>query len=781
MSETSKLRAVTLAALMVCSVFAGAIAFSGSAAADNHEFTYEGGAAHYQTGGQAVVEVPFNSNVDSASLTAANFTLTDDDENVSDAITDISASGGTVTVETNEVVRSNDLELELSGDIRNATGETLANDGTYDVDFAAVTVGADGDVNAYKGSKVAVVADSGSTDVEIVGTDDDNNYFRSGNTGTNSEVYIFDTSNRQLGEYEVTYENGSTATVTVRQLGLSANIDDTNITTDDDVEGNVTANAGNRDVDVVLLDGDDDEVASDTVSLSGQGEADFSFDVSDTGDYTVEATDLDSGVTNESESITVSKAGEGRADVAEGVVTEQRGDIANITVDLQNTDTATLTVGDDDVGYRTNVTVEDGSDDGQVTVQFNTYEASIGNAQNAFEVADSDDSIENVEPDSQNQIDSLLDAGEYPLEVRSGDDASVDAEGVGTLVLEERNTSALDSWTAASGTDFEDTEAVYEAVQNSNLTQDDQIAYGDLAVHQLQASGLEGAIDANDDDATSEFWSLEQSGAVDLTVEQTDAGANRDPYEVQLAQSNTTVVADADNDTYFIVYDTDEVGTTGDDIEADDGLTANFTVAADEGNLTADDEKQTVEDEYEIVDAEHTLDEPVNVSAAANQTIEGETTVAPGTELSLRVRSSGDTQPSFLKTATVYVSENETFSSTFDFSEQEAGDTFDVTVRGGVADSETVDGNVGEGGANETETDTNETVTETETMTETGTPAEGTETGTPAEGTETAAPTDGETGTPAEGTGTSTGTPGFGVVVAVTALLAAAFVAVRRD
>ncbi|WP_305037692.1 PGF-CTERM sorting domain-containing protein, partial [Halogeometricum sp. CBA1124] len=45
----------------------------------------------------------------------------------------------------------------------------------------------------------------------------------------------------------------------------------------------------------------------------------------------------------------------------------------------------------------------------------------------------------------------------------------------------------------------------------------------------------------------------------------------------------------------------------------------------------------------------------------------------------------------------------------------------------------------------------------------------------------TAAPTDGETGTPAEGTGTSTGTPGFGVVVAVTALLAAAFVAVRRD
>ena len=40
------------------------------------------------------------------------------------------------------------------------------------------------------------------------------------------------------------------------------------------------------------------------------------------------------------------------------------------------------------------------------------------------------------------------------------------------------------------------------------------------------------------------------------------------------------------------------------DALGDDGLTANFTVAADEGNLTADDEKQTVEEEYEIVEAE---------------------------------------------------------------------------------------------------------------------------------------------------------------------------------
>ncbi|MUV58607.1 PGF-CTERM sorting domain-containing protein, partial [Halogeometricum sp. CBA1124] len=107
------------------------------------------------------------------------------------------------------------------------------------------------------------------------------------------------------------------------------------------------------------------------------------------------------------------------------------------------------------------------------------------------------------------------------------------------------------------------------------------------------------------------------------------------------------------------------------------------------------------------------------------------------------------------------------FSSTFDFSEQEVGDTFELTVRGGAADSETFDGNVVE--SVETETNMTETeMTETE-MTET----EMTDT-------ETERPVR-TPNAPGTDTGTETGTPGFGVVVAVTALLAAALLAVRRD
>ena len=770
---------------MVLSVFAGSIAFTGSAAAADHEFAYEGGAVHYDNGSAAVIEVPFNNEVNSSSLTVANFTLMDDDENVSDQITGFSTDAGTLTITTSDVVRSNDLELEISSDVENSTGAALSNAGTKTVSFAAVTLKAQQDKNAYKGSKVAVVAENTSTELEITSTDDDIDFFRSGNTGPNSTVYVFDTADREVGEYQVTYENGTTTNVTVRELGLDIEIDDLTIDTDDSLEGTVSANAGTRDVKLQLLDSNEDEVENQTVTLSGQAEADFDFNVTDTGNYTVEATDLDSGVSVESSSVEVSKAGTGKADIGgAGIVTEQRGDIANITITLSNTDTATLTVGSDDVGFLGNVTVEDANDDGQVNVLFNTYaatDAATGtdiSGSNVFatpNVDGTDDSIEDAE--LSQGVSTLLDAGEYDLEVRAGDDPADDSQGVGTLVLEERNTTSIASWTAPTGDDddYEDTEDLYEAISNENLTASDNIAYSDVAVHQLQASGLAGLFNAEESgEVTTEFFN-NNGNEYQFTVEQVNPGANRDAYNLVLDSSNTSIFADPANDTYFVVYDTGDVGSDARSVENDHSLNANFTVYEDEGNLT--DEDQTVEDEYSLVEAEHTVDEPVNVSASADQEIMGETNVAPGTEITLRVRSTGDTQPSFLKTATVYVSANQTYFGTFDFSEQETGDTFDLTVRGGAAPSETFEGNVGDA-TSMTETDMSTETEMTETATATEEPDTETATATATDASETETATEEPTDEPTE---TSTGTPGFGVVVAVTALLAAALLAVRRD
>jgi PGF-CTERM protein/surface glycoprotein (TIGR04207 family) len=730
----------------------------------------------------AEVELAFDEDV---TVDELNVSVEGESTNLTQDVIDV--KNGRVVATLGQVYTQ---DLEVTYKVTDSQGNTYSNAKTEDVDFAAVSVKADDTKNAYKGSTVAVVAGNASADVEITGTDDDNNFFRSGSTGTNSHVYTFDTTNRDLGDYEVVFDGGQVANVTIRDLGLGVSIDDLTVTNADDsvIEGTVSANAGDRPVTIELLDSDEDVQMTIGADLTGQAEYDFEFNASDldTGNYTVLVTDNQSSVETESSSIEVSKAGEGSADIGgTGIVTEQRGDVANITVTLSNTDYATLTFGSEDVGFVSNVTVEDENGDGQVNVLFNTHAATgVTNLANdggkVYDVPNlegDDDDI--TKADISEDVSTLLDAGEYDVEVRSGEDASEDSQGVGTLVLEERETTSISSWTAPSGTTLDDTDDVYEAISNNNVTQDNGIAYGDLAVHQIQASGLYGAIEADGDATDVAFYDVADTGAFNFSVEQVDPGANRDPYSLILNETNTDVFADEENDTYFIVYDTDskDIDTTERSIENDHTLEANFTVAEDEGNLA--DDRQTVLDEYDLVEGEHSLGEPVNVSASATQTISGETTVAPGTELSLRVRSSGDTQPSFLKTATVYVSENNTFSGTFDFSEQEVGDTFEVTVRNGPADSVSADGNIVEGGAaTETEmTETDAPDTETDAP-DTETDAPDTETDAP--DTETDAP-DTATEEPADDTETSTGTPGFGAVVAVTALLAAALLAVRRD
>ncbi|MFB6092246.1 MAG: BGTF surface domain-containing protein [Haloquadratum sp.] len=73
--------------------------------------------------------------------------------------------------------------------------------------------------------------------------------------------------------------------------------------------------------------------------------------------------------------------------------------------------------------------------------------------------------------------------------------------------------------------------------------------------------------------------------------------------------------------------------------------------------------------------------ERVTVANGTSQVIRGTATAPVGTEVLVRVRSSGDTAPAFLKTATGVVTENGTWAAVFDFSGQAAGDTFTLNVR----------------------------------------------------------------------------------------------------
>ncbi|WP_396610263.1 ArtA-dependent S-layer glycoprotein [Haloferax sp. S1W] len=717
-------------------------------------------AIHYQNGtssSDAEIELAFSENVN-----VNDVNVTDGDSSL---VSDTSTSDKGRIVYTLSDVNTSDLEVEYN--VTDAAGNQVT--GTEDVTFAPVYVSGTNNNTAYKGSTVAVVSNNTSEDVEVDAVDDDNNYVFDGSTGTNSKVFLFNTEDRELGSYEFTFD-GQTASVDVRDLGLDVSVDDLNITDADALEGTVTANADGRTVDVVALDEDGDEAASQTVTLDGQGEASFDLGTQDSGNYTVEVTDTFSGVSVESDTVVVSKAKDSTSNFDTSVVTEQVGDIAEITVTLEGTDTADVMIGGDDLGYTANVTVEDGNDDGEVVLLFNTYDP---DNTASFDVDDSDDEVTITSSDITTDIAAgdLLDAGDYDLEVSTGGDA----DNVGTLVLEERSTDSQTIWTAPTGSDLAESSDVYDAIDNGNLTESDAVANGDIVVHQVSATGLEGAFDASDFDSLT-------GTQFNVSVEQTNPGPNRDPKVLGINSSSATVIADGENDTYFIVYDLDDVSASRTDfystsadqlsVEDDDAFNATFHVLED-GDLTDAEDGESTSAEFDV--SEPTLDlnkDEFGVEAAADQTLSGTASVAPGTALTVRVKSDGDTQPRFLKTSTAYVQADGTFSSTFDFSEQNVNDTFEVTVSvdKGTAEDATADGVVG--AASEETTTVEETTTAEETTTE-----EPTETTTAAP---TEEPTETATEEPAEET-TESSTPGFGIAVALVALVAAALLAVRRD
>jgi len=837
--NSNKVRAVFLAALMVFSVFAGTVAFSGSAAASAP--SYDGNAVHYgnqsnDASGSPVIEVPMRGGAPTA-VNNSSVTLLDDGDNISsEVVTDVRVRSfdSSILLTLNRTVPSDDLEVSLSDGLTDGNGNPIDNPGEKSVVFAGQTIEHDtgndtvgqdsqenrpANITAYQGVTLAVNASNvsnperriassapfGINNVEVVVEGEDNNYFQEGGTGENSTVFTFDTEDRELGQYKIylngTDNPGNRTYVNVRDLGLDIEVDDTNVSTEDTIETDVSAVAGGRAIEAELLDSSGDTVAtSDVNSLDNQGGADVDFDAAtadggntlDTGTYTVQVTDNATGIVVESSEITVSEADDAEVSFTDNIATAERGDILEFTLELTETDFGTVSFGGADDGVIANATFEDDNDDGEVTFYLNTFELySPGGGpgdDNAFYLdSDSDDNI--VQQDEIETTDDLVDAGDYDIEAQAtGEEPDLTADPVGdsddvaTVTLNERSNSEFRTWTAPDGTSVNDLEDINEAIADGEITQSSDISNGDIVVHQLVASGFEGALDAQqDEDVTTAFFNGlkstsagpgSASGIYNLTVEEASPGANQDAKNLTLNTSNTDVIADGPNDTYFVIFDTDGNVKYGDNtaVEDDTALEANFSVLSnDESDLdfVSEDEFDSDENEesfveYDVVEPDITVSEPFNVSQASGQTVTGTTTLAPSTELTLRVRSQDGVSPSFLKTSSPVVQSDGTFSATFDFSQQSVGDEYEIIVQDPIrSEDETEDGQVVEAVATATpEPDT-------------ATPEP--DTATPEPDTDTAMP---DTDTP---TSTPTSTPGFGVVVALTALLAAALLAIRRE
>jgi len=356
----------------------------------------------------------------------------------------------------------------------------------------------------------------------------------------------------------------------------------------------------------------------------------------------------------------------------------------------------------------------------------------------------------------------------------------------------------------------------------------------DAVVHQIQVSGIYGAVETGSE--TGQPISAEQLGALlgatyddeaadggddsspqdegaELVISQTDdtTEANSDPLILDIKESADadalTIIPDSENGSLFIVAQPDslqfdrmpesEIEDLTDDesdnfdsgfsaegqatdantlAEYNDAFDVEFFIPEESGLASQDVSSMAG---FELVERDVTFntnaDDEVVVGAASEQTISGTTTLAPGAEITVRARATGDNP--FLKTADVTVGTDGAFEGTFDFSDASNGTEFEVTVPNeGVEDDAEIDGIVSDSAQMETPTPTPEPATDTPEP-ETDTPEPATDTPEPA----TDTPTEADGGDGATATETSGSQPGFGGAVAIVALAGAALIALRRN
>ena len=534
----------------------------------------------------------------------------------------------------------------------------------------------------------------------------------------------------------------------------------------------------------------------------------------DDGDYEFlfEVTDTDAEATA---SITVDDVADAELEFVDSTVDVAQGGVVAITVAANDAaDEGTLVIGEiDDYGYQLNVTITDFNDDDEITLYFNTYTAgTTGDGTSIDDViwVDEDDEDDGAElgaveehPDSES-LEFILSVGDYDMSVlaETGDfGETVDnPDDVGSLLIDERETNALNVWTASDDTvdDIDDVDDVLAGAAAGNVTERDLVAQDDWAIFELDATGLDGmfryAADngglsaITGEDATGLFEEKnenDRAARVRLRETRASAGPNTDRRLVNWEEADYAIITTEGQSNVFIAVDTDSWNDDDDvfdpgtalDEEDDYEFIMNFRLE-DEWLLEFDDEDdEDLDDLYEMVESAFDVEErtgafvndPYNVTATEDVQIVATTNVAPGTELTIRARSSGDTRPSFIKSQTdLVVTQDEDVTGTFDFSDTNVGDTFDLTLRptNQFPDDVEADGNIVDAVDEDTPTPTPED-------TPTPTPDEDTPTPTPDEDTPTPTPED----TPEP---TDDDTPGFGAVVALVALVAAALLATRR-
>jgi len=611
---TSKLRALFLAALMVFSVFAGTVALSGSVAAaesgntsgvdgpvfQGEELTVDSGTYSAQGGGADVI-------VGNNDLVQVRRGILGDQDSTQEAVAEVESGSA--------VFSGSQMDLETGYYFLRANGSNLQ--GTQfeivEQDFSATNYG-------------------GVYYTDEKGWDEDN-------APVNGLKIETDNLDVAEGSFQIALNSTSfTHSELMKIVG--------------DADGNwAVENPGAEEDQPVVLTVDSSEYPHG-FDLSG-------FDTG-TYDFTVESQTSNA---EDSFSIEYKTAGETSASFQDNVFSQEVGDNAAFTVNMENTDTATVNITDDSGEYWANLTVTDSTnggdaDDGQVTVQMNTFLA--GDHGDAFSPAEGADT---VKVDYEEPIgDFRLATGSYDLTVNAGNEE----QDVATLALNPRETVSASTIVAPMNDNFGDVSEI------TNGTEMSHVAFGDNLAVEVEASGVFAYLGS----ATSD--------GLNVTFKQENYdGKYGNAPEFDISGDDFSIEPDAANNRFFVVVDTDAQTGLPDtrDISAGEEYSVTFEVDGDYNPYVASGETETVSTDITFAERSSSFDlveSPYDVENVDSAEIKGSSNLAPGTTITVQALKSGD----FLEQDTdVEVMDNGTWTAQFDFGDREIGEEFELSLK----------------------------------------------------------------------------------------------------
>jgi len=543
--------------------------------------------------------------------------------------------------------------------------------------------------------QVANISDSSLSDGETVTVvDSDDGTVADQVTADNNSVEI-DTKDLPTGLYEL--ENGSGAVfaeLRVSEQTLNASFADDNVETGDNTTLDLDSNRADYTVNVSASGLDNSEIeaifaGANATEVDGNVQINVSseqftadFSNVDKSDYTFDFEVTDTTAMSNA-SISVGDVADTDAQFNQSVYEGTRGDVAEMTVELTETETAQVQIGSDAVNYNTTVDLTDGDNDGEVVIEFNTHATAYNGTENytsAFSAADDEDSV--TVSGNETNLSEVLAATDYDLSAS----VSGDEKDVATLVINEGSVDSFEISTMPAAS-FDEASSDNVSEVEEMTTDRTDVASGDVVVHRLEGSGLFGAVQTYGD-----FDSVLNNTNSSVVIEESDAGPNADPQSVNVSDltegDDYNVYTDSEAGVVYITVDSDAIGfaETGEEYTASLTLSDDVVTEQTELNATFDLVERSVEFDTQEIDDEDT----VVVRAEENATVSGESSVAPGTEGTVRVKSTGDSP--FLLSEDIEIQDDGTFAADFDFEGVNSDSEFTATVELEQGTSSKVDG-----------------------------------------------------------------------------------------